>query len=67
MLKLKIPQMSCGHCAATIEKAVKTVDPAAKVQVDLGSKTVTIETASDETSVKNVIGAAGYDNEEVAA
>ncbi len=56
-----------GHCAATIEKVVKTADPAAKVQVDLGSKTVAIETASDERSVKDAIEAAGYDNEEVAA
>jgi len=67
MLQLKVPQMTCSHCAATIEKAVKTVDPAAKVQVDLGSKTVTIKTASDETSVTDVIKAAGYDNEKIAA
>ena len=67
MLKLKVPQMTCGHCAATIEKAVKSLDPAAKVQVDLGTKTVTVETTSDETSVKEVIEAAGYDNEKLAA
>jgi copper chaperone CopZ len=67
MLKLKVPEMTCGHCAATIEKAVKGLDPAAKVQVDLGTKTVTVETASDETSVKEVIEAAGYDNEKIAA
>ena len=67
MLKLKVPQMTCGHCAATIEKAVKSLDPAAKVQVDLGTKIVTVETASDETSVKDAIEAAGYDNEKIAA
>lgn len=67
MLKLKVPQMTCGHCAATIEKAVKSLDPAAKVQVDLGTKIVTVETTSDETRVKDVIEAAGYDNEKIAA
>ena len=67
MLKLKVPQMTCGHCAATIEKAVKSLDPAAKVQVDLATKIVTVETASNETRVKDVIEAAGYDNEKIAA
>jgi copper chaperone len=67
MLKLKVPQMTCGHCAATIEKAVKSLDPSAKVQADLGTKIVTVETVSDETGVKDVIKAAGYDNEKIAA
>ena len=35
MLKLSVPKMSCGHCASTIEKAVKSVDPGAKIAVDL--------------------------------
>ena len=67
MLKLKVPQMTCGHCASTIEKAVKSVDPAAKVQVDLDERTVSVETTADETSVKDSIATAGYDNERIAA
>ncbi len=67
MLKLNVPDMTCGHCASTVEKAVKSVDPAAKVKVDLGSKTVTVDTVADETKVKDVIRSAGYENEKVAA
>ena len=67
MLKLKVPQMTCGHCASTIEKAVKSVDPEAKVQVDLGEKTVSVETTAEEKSVKDSIATAGYDNEKIAA
>ena len=67
MLKLKVPQMTCGHCAATIEKAVKSVDPDAKVQIDLGSKTVTVDSTAEETRVKNAIEFAGYDNEKLAS
>ena len=48
MLKLKVPDMSCGHCASTVEKAVRTVDPAAQVTVDLGSSTVAVESNADE-------------------
>ncbi|MBN9072704.1 MAG: heavy-metal-associated domain-containing protein [Rhizobiales bacterium] len=67
MLKLKVPDMSCGHCASTIEKAVKSVDPSARVTVDLGSSTVAVETRADETAVSAVIKSAGYENEKVAA
>ena len=67
MLKLNVPDMTCGHCASTVEKAVKFVDPAAKVNVDLGSKTVTVDTVADETKVKDVIRSAGYENEKMAA
>ncbi len=67
MMKLNVPDMTCGHCASTVEKAVKSVDPAAKVNVDLGSKTVTVDTVADETKVKDVIRSAGYENEKMAA
>lgn len=67
MLKLKIPDMSCGHCASTIDKAVKSVDPAARVTVDLGSSTVAVDTRADETAIRDVIKSAGYDNEKMAA
>lgn len=67
MLKLKVPDMSCGHCASTIEKAVKSVDPAARVTVDLGSSTVAVDTRADETTVCDAIKSAGYDAEKMAA
>ncbi|WP_144223816.1 heavy-metal-associated domain-containing protein [Mesorhizobium amorphae] len=46
MLNLKVPEMTCGHCASTVEKAVKGVDPKAKVTVDLGASTVSVEGAA---------------------
>ena len=67
ILKLKVPEMSCGHCASTIEKAVKSVDPAAKVAVDLSSSTVSVDTNADENAIKEVIKTAGYDNEKLVA
>ena len=67
MLKLKVPDMSCGHCVSTIEKAVKSVDPAANVKVDLASSTVSVETNADEAKIADVIKSAGYENEKLAA
>jgi copper chaperone len=67
MLKLKVPDMSCSHCASTVEKAVKSVDPGARVVVDLGSSTVAVESKADENAICDVIRSAGYDNEKLAA
>ena len=67
MLKLRVPDMSCGHCASTIEKAAKSIDPTARVAIDLGLSTVAIETKANEAAICDVIRSAGYDNEELAA
>ena len=63
MLKLKVPEMSCGHCAQTIEKAVKGVDRQAEVRVDLAAKTVTVDTTAPEQKVLDAVRAAGYQNQ----
>lgn len=63
MLKLKVEEMSCGHCAATVQKAVKDVDPAAKVDVDLPTGTVSVETTADAARIGNAIRSAGYPNQ----
>jgi len=67
MLKLKVPEMSCGHCAAAIEKAVRNVDPAAKLAIDFGAQTVTIETRAEPAAVSGAIRTAGYESEALAA
>lgn len=67
MLKLKVPDMSCGHCASTIEKAIKSIDPTAKVKIDFASTTVAVETQASEKTISDAISAAGYNNTKVAA
>lgn len=60
MLKLSVPDMSCGHCAAAVTKAVKAVDAAAAVDVDLATKTVAVSTAADPRKVSAALADAGY-------
>ena len=67
MFKFKVPDMSCGHCAQTIEKAIKSIDPEAQVKVDLTHKTVSVDTTAPEQKVSEVVRSAGYDNEKMAA
>ncbi|HRG14679.1 MAG TPA: heavy-metal-associated domain-containing protein [Pseudomonadota bacterium] len=39
-MQFEVDNMSCGHCARTITKALQRLDPAAKVDVDLATKRV---------------------------
>ena len=60
MYQLQVDNMSCGHCVGAVTKAVQAIDPAAKVEVDLASKTVKIDSASALAPLKSAIADAGY-------
>ena len=61
MISFEVKDMTCGHCASTITKAVMSTDHAAKVQIDLASHRVFIESASaDASSLRDAITQAGY-------
>lgn len=62
MLKLKVEKMSCGHCVSSVTQAIKAVDPAAYVRVDLGSGLVTVDTSADGDVVQSAVETAGYPN-----
>jgi copper chaperone len=59
-MEFTIPAMSCGHCANAITKAVKALDPAAQVNVDLASKKVVVQTPRDRQAVAAALTQAGY-------
>ena len=61
-MKFNVPDMTCGHCVATITKAVKAVDPAAEVKADLGAKTVTVASAVPAETLARALDQAGYPN-----
>jgi copper chaperone len=60
MYELQVEGMTCGGCANSVKRSVQAVDSNAKVEVDLGSKTVRIETGADIGKVKSAIVEAGY-------
>ena len=61
MTKLKVPEMSCGHCKAVIEKAVAGVDADARVSVDLENRTVSIESTIADAALIDALKAGGYE------
>lgn len=59
---ISIAGMSCGHCANTVEKALRAVFGVKEASVDLASKKATVEiegTISDEL-LKKAVTDAGY-------
>lgn len=61
-MKFNVPDMTCGHCVATVTKAVKALDAEAEVKADLGAKTVTVETSAPAAAVARALDEAGYPN-----
>ena len=60
MIAFRIPDMTCGHCASTIARAVAGVDKAARIEVDIQRKQVSIDSAATETELTEAIQDAGY-------
>ena len=60
MLILKVSGMTCGGCINAVTRAVQAQDPQAKVQADLASQTVTLETTLSEPQASQLITDAGF-------
>ncbi|EEW24315.1 heavy-metal-associated domain-containing protein [Rhodobacter ferrooxidans] len=45
MITLSIPDMSCGHCSASVQQALGALPGVSGIVVDLNSRTVTVDAA----------------------
>ena len=61
MSKFDVPEMSCGHCVAAIEKSIKAIDPSSSVNCDVTARTVDVASANTDTALIAAIKDAGYD------
>lgn len=55
-----VPEISCGHCKATIEAAVQSLGGVQRVEVDIDAKTVAVD-GGDHDAIVTAIEDAGYD------
>ena len=60
MYEFKVDGMSCNHCVQTITKSLTKLDSRAKVEVDLASKLVKVESVEDPKTLAAEIEEAGY-------
>ncbi len=67
MIAFEVNDMTCGHCASTITKAVKEVDAAGRCEIDLQTRRVRIQSAHPAQEFQEAITEAGYTPQVVAA
>jgi copper chaperone len=60
MIKLRIPEMSCGHCAGVITKTVKELDQGAAIAFDMPARTAQLTTTAAQEQVLASLAEAGY-------
>jgi copper chaperone len=60
MPSFNVPDMSCGHCVNAITKAVTSLDPNARIETNLETKMVSIESSANSTALVDVLTEAGY-------
>lgn len=60
MVELTVEGMSCGHCAGRVTKTVQGLDRHAKVEVDLATNKVRIDSRADVDRIVAAIDEAGY-------
>jgi len=66
MIEFQVNDMTCGHCAGVITKAVAEIDAAAKVEIDLPTHRVRITGTEALAEVEAAIREAGYTPEHIA-
>lgn len=59
-MKFTVDGMTCGHCVRAITRAVQALDPAARVEADLGAKTVAVDAGLPAERVAAAITTEGY-------
>ena len=59
-MKLRIDAMTCGGCARSVTATIKGIDPNAAVDIDVASKLVNVQTATDEQKILDALAADGF-------
>lgn len=59
-MKLHIDSMTCGGCARSVTAAIKDVDPAATVQIDVPAKRVQIQSSQPRERFITALEEAGF-------
>jgi len=60
MIEFQIDDMTCGGCASTITRAVRSLDRAAKVEIDLPARRVRVESPLGPVKLVAAIRSAGF-------
>ncbi|MCB2110237.1 MAG: heavy-metal-associated domain-containing protein [Defluviimonas sp.] len=59
-MKFSIPDMSCSHCQATVERTIIDIDSRADVVVDLTHRTVEVTSTAVAEAILAALAAEGF-------
>lgn len=59
-MRFHVPDMSCGHCKAAIERAMTEADRSAVLSFDMAARSVEIDSGIGAERVQAVLAEAGY-------
>lgn len=59
-MQFQIDNMTCGGCARNVTKAIHSVDPQAKVDIDLTLKRVKVASGAGEAAIAAALDDVGY-------
>lgn len=61
MQQFKVSGMSCGHCVRAVTQAIKALDPAAQVDVDVAAGVVQVDSDVPAAQLEAAIRGEGYE------
>jgi copper chaperone len=59
-VRFDVQGMTCAHCVRAVTEAVRRVDPAAKVAIDLPTGRVEVESGATRERIADAIREEGY-------
>ncbi|MCM1936204.1 heavy-metal-associated domain-containing protein [Acinetobacter radioresistens] len=59
-MKLLIENMTCGGCARGVTAIIHEIDPSAKVDIDLATKVVSVESTESIDKITNALAEDGF-------
>lgn len=65
MTRFSVPEMSCGHCKATIENALLDADAGADLTFNMEAREVEIDSVLEVSEVLATMKQAGYEATEL--
>lgn len=60
-MKFNVPEMSCGHCRASIGKAIAELDESATVAFDLDARVIDVVTSKAPAEIVEALDNVGFD------
>ncbi|TAM07184.1 MAG: copper chaperone [Paraburkholderia sp.] len=60
MIQFNVEGMTCQHCVGAVTRAIQEHDAAAKVEIDLATGRVSVESSQSADVLKAAIDEAGY-------